>query len=152
MLLWVYAFLPCLLNLLFLHCRNVCVSINAKQMLPNNFYLFLHVWACRNLCSNCMVFYCSWNIQGWLHFVKAYFIKSFGTKTLYKSMVLVGCDILTKRKFRAARTPTVSQSLSPDKAWLSGKKQVKSIIQHSHAAPGDAYVLCFSPLSPLVMK
>lgn len=67
-------------------------------------------------------------------------------------MVLVGCDILTKRKFRAARIPTVSQSFVSRQSLAEWEKQVESIIQHSHAAPGDAYVLCFSPLSPLVMK
>lgn len=60
-----------------------------------------------NLHSNCVWF------QGWLHFIKAHFIKGFGTKTLYGSMVLVGSDIHT--------IVSIGDSGTSDKLWLRGR-------------------------------
>lgn len=72
--------------------------MSMSMSIPNKycqteFLLLSSVRVCMNLCSNCMWF------QGWLCFIKAYFIKGFGTQTRYESMVLVGSDIHTKRRF-----------------------------------------------------
>lgn len=113
---------------------TICTSeMSVFMSVPNKycqtgFPLVSSLWACMNLYSNCMWFYCSWNVQRWLYFIKAYFVKGFGTKTLYESMALVRSGFHIKKKFGEAsfnqRLQDINMSLNKlclsvrDKSWV----------------------------------